>query len=112
MPVRAMATKATKYGQRSSASMKRPPETDSAPQAPTASSGRLETTFQKFGMPNSARLSTSALFGIPNFWNVVSNLPLLAVGAWGSGRLETTFQKFGMPNSARLSTSARNAGGS
>ena len=23
------------------------------------------------------------LLGIPNFWNVVSNLPLLAVGAWG-----------------------------
>ena len=24
-----------------------------------------------------------ALFGVPNFWNVVSNLPLLFVGAWG-----------------------------
>jgi hypothetical protein len=25
-----------------------------------------------------------ALFGVPNFWNVVSNLPLLGVGAWGA----------------------------
>ena len=23
------------------------------------------------------------LLGIPNFWNVISNLPLLVIGAWG-----------------------------
>jgi hypothetical protein len=27
------------------------------------------------------------LFGIPNFWNVVSNLPFILVGAWGLARV-------------------------
>ena len=31
-----------------------------------------------------ALVDSRALVGIPNFWNVVSNLPLLAVGAWGA----------------------------
>jgi hypothetical protein len=30
------------------------------------------------------------LFGIPNFWNVVSNLPFLFVGGWGLARFRDT----------------------
>lgn len=30
------------------------------------------------------------LFGVPNFWNVVSNLPFLVVGGWGLARFRDT----------------------
>jgi hypothetical protein len=33
-----------------------------------------------------------ALFGIPNFWNVVSNLPLSWSGPWGCGNSVATEQ--------------------
>ena len=41
--------------------------------------------------------------GIPNFQNVVSNLPFLFVGMAGIGKFETTFWKLGIPSQGRLS---------
>lgn len=39
--------------------------------------------------PNYHRFAdTRTLLGIPNFWNVVSNLPFLAIGIWGLYRLQ------------------------
>lgn len=45
----------------------------------------LEVLLNPFGQDPAYHLFADgrALLGIPNFWNVASNLPLLVVGAWG-----------------------------
>jgi hypothetical protein len=39
-----------------------------------------------------------SLLGIPNFWNVISNLPFLFVGGWGIGYLLPDGAKAGLPD--------------
>ncbi|MBL8202111.1 MAG: ceramidase domain-containing protein [Chromatiales bacterium] len=39
----------------------------------------------------------SALLGVPNFWNVASNLPFLLVGAWGLGATPTALATIPRP---------------